>query len=494
MAGSFTYDVFLSHNSQDKQRVRNLAERLREAGLRVWFDEWIIKPGDDIYLAIESGLEAARVQVLCLSPAALGSDWVMLERSTVLFRDPTNKGRRFVPLMLADCTLPDTLRRYKYVDFRQETSAAFDELLTACQEEVEAVPPVPQSETKKKPEKPSEQAEPLAVLERKLTGHKGWVQSVAVSPDGKWAASGSTDKTVKIWDLETGECRATLKGHTDEVKSVAITPDGGRILSGSNDNTIRVWEPKEGKCLIRWTASKYFVLSVSIFPDSQRVLSSGAYQDPSLKVWDLTTGTRLQTLDLPAGEGNAEWSTAIARNGKIAVSSGGVNLVRLWNLETGECLATLTGHSKDVTSVQITPDGQFAVSGSDDHTVKVWDLEAKTCVGTLEGHQDVVESVAISPEGTLIASTGFTDHTIRLWDWKSGACLHVITDEDIPTSVAFSPDGSLLVVGTYQGEIFVHRLTGVRAVPAAEPTRRYVNSKVVLLGEGAVGKTSLAHR
>ena len=119
MADSFTYDVFLSHNSQDKPQVRKLAGRLKKAGLRVWFDDWVIKPGDDIFLAIERGLDAARVQVLCLSPAALGSEWVTLERSTVLFRDPTNAGRRFVPLLLADCTLPDTLRRYKYV----ETSA-----------------------------------------------------------------------------------------------------------------------------------------------------------------------------------------------------------------------------------------------------------------------------------------------------------------------------------------------------------------------------------
>ena len=101
MTIDFQYDVFLSHNSQDKPRVRKLAERLKQAGLRVWFDEWVIQPGDDIYLAIERGLEGARVQVLCLSPAALGSEWVALERSTVLFRDPTNQGRRFVPPLRA---------------------------------------------------------------------------------------------------------------------------------------------------------------------------------------------------------------------------------------------------------------------------------------------------------------------------------------------------------------------------------------------------------
>ena len=132
MANTFQYDVFLSHNKADKARVRKLAERLRAAGLRVWFDEWVIKPGDDIYLAIERGLGATRTLILCLSQAALESDWVELERSTVLFRDPSNASRRFVPILLTDCNLPDTLRRYKYVDFRQEVDSAFEELLAFC--------------------------------------------------------------------------------------------------------------------------------------------------------------------------------------------------------------------------------------------------------------------------------------------------------------------------------------------------------------------------
>ncbi|WP_333877472.1 toll/interleukin-1 receptor domain-containing protein [Methylobacter sp.] len=132
MNTAFSFDIFLSHNVNDKQRVRSLAERLRAEGLRVWFDEWAIKPGDDIYLAVEHGLEAARVLVLCLSEHALGSDWVKMERSTVLFRDPSNKGRRFIPLLLDDCKLPDALRRFKYVDFRHEAEGAFLNLLAAC--------------------------------------------------------------------------------------------------------------------------------------------------------------------------------------------------------------------------------------------------------------------------------------------------------------------------------------------------------------------------
>jgi hypothetical protein len=103
MSAAFAFDVFLSHNRHDKPRVRRLAERLRAAGLRVWYDDWAVKPGDQIFLAVENGLQAARVLVLCLSPQALGSGWVGLERATVMFRDPGNAGRRFIPLLLADC-------------------------------------------------------------------------------------------------------------------------------------------------------------------------------------------------------------------------------------------------------------------------------------------------------------------------------------------------------------------------------------------------------
>lgn len=519
MQTEFAYDVLISHSSEDKPVVRLLAERLREAGLRVWFDEWIIEAGDDIYLAIERGLEAARVQVLCLSTAALGSDWVKLERSTVLFRDPTNAGRRFIPLLLETCDLPDTLRRYKYVDFRKETQAAFDELLAACRSETESAPSEPIAEptkkttkkatkktgkkaakkssknvAKKKPSRktPKKKPEPLAVLEHKLTGHTGWVGSVAVSPDGTWAASGSDDSTVKIWDLETGECRATLEGHSSCVYSIAITADGKRILSGSVDKSVRVWHANSGRQLAKLDGHTDQVWSVVALQDNARALSGG--WDKTLRLWDLVTGKCLKTIECGMDRADHVFCGAVNPAGTRALSGHRDGRVSLWDLEPGECLATLKGHSHHVQSVQITSDGRFAVSGSDDSTVKIWDLEAGACVGTLEGHQSNVLSVAISPDGALIASSGFTDNTIRLWDLKSGACLEVIENDTSPISVAFSPDGSRLVVGTADGVIYVYSLTAVRVVPPAEATRRYVNAKVVLIGEGTVGKTSLAHR
>ena len=142
MQDQFEYDVFLSHNKADKPCVRELACRLRDSGIRVWFDEWVIQPGDDIYLAIEHGLESSQILVLCLSAAALGADWVAMERSTVLFRNPTNQMRRFLPILLAECRLPDALARYKYLDYTGADETTFQALLAAIRNRTPA-PPAP---------------------------------------------------------------------------------------------------------------------------------------------------------------------------------------------------------------------------------------------------------------------------------------------------------------------------------------------------------------
>ena len=126
----FQYDVFVSHNAKDKPRVRRLAERLKATGVRVWLDDCVIQAGDIITLKVDEGLEQSRVLLLCISPAALASGWVALERSTAVHRDPANAGRRFIPLMLGDCALPATLRRYEVVNFREVSEVAIEERLT----------------------------------------------------------------------------------------------------------------------------------------------------------------------------------------------------------------------------------------------------------------------------------------------------------------------------------------------------------------------------
>ena len=134
MAGDvFSYDVFLSHSSKDKPIVRRLAQRLREDGLKVWFDEWAIPPGGNIPRLIDEGLEQSAVLVLCMSANSLGSDWAAVESQAFRFTDPVNRELRFIPLRLDDTEPRASLRQFAFVDWRGEgTDEAYTRLLDAC--------------------------------------------------------------------------------------------------------------------------------------------------------------------------------------------------------------------------------------------------------------------------------------------------------------------------------------------------------------------------
>jgi hypothetical protein len=135
MSKTFAYDVFLSYSSRDKKTVHALAERLKKDGLRVWLDAWMIQPGDSIPLKIQHGLEQSRVLLMCMSQAYFGSEWGKLEHHTLIFRDPTNAQRRFIPLLIGDCTRPDIIAQFAYVDWRTPSDEAYEKLLAACREE-----------------------------------------------------------------------------------------------------------------------------------------------------------------------------------------------------------------------------------------------------------------------------------------------------------------------------------------------------------------------
>ena len=117
MSTEFQYDVFLSYGSKDKAVVRAVAERLRKDGLKVWFDEWVLKAGDSIPAKIEDGLERSRVLVLCMSANAFGSDWAQLGAGTFRFRDPLNKERRFIPLRLDNAPIKGSLAQFLYINW-----------------------------------------------------------------------------------------------------------------------------------------------------------------------------------------------------------------------------------------------------------------------------------------------------------------------------------------------------------------------------------------
>jgi hypothetical protein len=135
MIRTFEYDVFLSYSSKDKKTVHDLAERLKKDGLRVWLDAWAIKPGDSIPLKIQHGVEQSRTLLMCMSPAYFDSEWGKVEHLTLLFRDPTNAQRRFIPLLIEDCNPPDIIAQFAHIDWRMRTDDDYAKLLAACREE-----------------------------------------------------------------------------------------------------------------------------------------------------------------------------------------------------------------------------------------------------------------------------------------------------------------------------------------------------------------------
>jgi WD40 repeat protein/predicted Ser/Thr protein kinase len=276
-----------------------------------------------------------------------------------------------------------------------------------------------------------------------MQGHARLVWSVAFSPDGAYALSGSDDNTLKLWDIKTGKCLQTMEGHTNAVRSVAFSPDGAYALSGSWDNTLKLWDIKTGKCLQTMEGHTNAVRSVAFSPDGAHALSGS--EDKTLKLWDINTGKCLQTM---RGHSDRVWSVAFSPDGAYALSGSLDRTLKLWDINTGKCLQTMQGHSDGVLSVAFSPDGTYALSGSDDNTLKLWDINTGKCLRTMQGHTDWVLSVAFSPDGAH-ALSGSRDKTLKLWDIKTGKCVQTMEGHsDWVRSVAFSPDGAYALSGS----------------------------------------------
>jgi WD40 repeat protein len=296
---------------------------------------------------------------------------------------------------------------------------------------------------------------PGGPLIRTLEGHTGVVTTVAVTPDGRRAVSASNDRTLKVWDLETGEQRRTLEGHTDPVNAVAVTPDGRRAVSASSDYTLKVWDMETGEQRRTLEDHTGGVRAVVVTPDGRRAVS--ASHDRTLKVWDMETGEQRRTLE---GHTGRVYAVAVTPDGRRAVSASDDRTLKVWDMETGEQRRTLEGHTDPVNAVAVTPDGRRAVSASDDRRLKVWDMETGEQRRTLEGHTGVVMAVAVTPDGRRAVSAS-DDSTLKVWDLETGNVIVNFSGDGALVTCAVSPDGQTIVAGEKSGRMHFLRLEGV---------------------------------
>jgi len=277
-------------------------------------------------------------------------------------------------------------------------------------------------------------------FERTLKGHTDSVQDIAFDHAGKFLVSCSADLTLKLWDFQSYECVKTMHGHDHNVSSVAFVPNGDFIISCSRDKTIKMWEVATGYCVKTFTGHREWVRMVK--PNYDGSLLASCSNDQTVRVW--VTATRECKMELrehdhvvecvewtpdSAQMSISEAATADAisptvpnnadagRTGPFLISGSRDKTIKFWDISTGVCLFTLSGHDNWVRSLLVHPGGKFLLSAADDKTLRVWDIANKRCTKTLNAHTHFLTCLDMHKSAPYVI-TGSVDQTIKVWECR----------------------------------------------------------------------------
>jgi WD40 repeat protein len=295
-----------------------------------------------------------------------------------------------------------------------------------------------------------------------LTEHEGEVTALSLSPRGRILASGSRDKTIRLWRMDTGELLHTFagrslwssSGHQDRISALAFSSDGRVLISGSNDGTVKLWDVSAQTLITTLPGQGWDVSAVALDPDGYWLASGNG--DGNIQLWDFETDELLANL---AQHQDRVSALVIDASGHVLVSSSYDKTIRLWDLSTDQVIQVLRGHVDRVSALAMTPDGSLLVSASWDKTIKLWDFQHREQLRVISAHRDRINCLAMHPTGKLFAS-GSEDSSIKLWNlqgWNlqggdrtalSESRLCVLRHAWGVNALVFSADGQRLVSGS----------------------------------------------
>jgi WD40 repeat protein len=273
---------------------------------------------------------------------------------------------------------------------------------------------------------------------RSFSGHRRPIWAVAFSPDGDKAVSGGGDGKIKLWDVAGGAELQTLSAHNYPVWSVTFSPDGRLILSGSREvqmketarcteSSVKLWDLAAGKELRRFTGQAGDVKNLAFSSDGRVALSASFF---GIKLWDVEAGAELRSLD---GRNPAVFSP----DGRFVLSSGGSTSLKLWQAASGREIRNFGGNIINVNAIVFSPDGRSVLFDGSDHFPKLLNIESGE-VRNLGERTWGVQSFAFSPDGTKAVSAART--TLRLWDVATGKMLRLVSGAEAPCTLDVGPE------------------------------------------------------
>jgi WD40 repeat protein len=287
---------------------------------------------------------------------------------------------------------------------------------------------------------------------RSLVGHERPVLGLDFAPDGKTLASCGYDGTIRLWDVETGRCLATLEPHAGAVNQVVFSPDGTWLASSGSKPSVILWDVATRREVARLEGQGR-VVPLAFSPDG-RLLATGGYDDRTIRLWDV--GAWDQGGRLLGKQPSDVFSLTFSPDGKSLASGGRDGTVRFWDVDRRRESAVLTGHRMGVLRVAFSPDGRTLVTASPDRTVRTWDVAARKELDSKEADSGLA-CLALSPDGMVLASCGEdAGRSVKLWDFPALRGATALSDAPANAFIAaFSPDGRTFAAAGADGRIRV---------------------------------------